>query len=38
MRHSDRLVIADGNFSAESMGRKAIVIRMDGHGSLDKPI
>lgn len=32
MGHSDRLVIADGNFPAESMGRDAIVIRMDGHG------
>ena len=32
MGHSDRLVIADGNFPAESMGRDAIVIRCDGHG------
>lgn len=32
MGHSDRLVIADGNFPAESMGKDAIVIRMDGHG------
>ncbi len=32
MGHSDRLVIADGNFPAETMGRDAIVIRMDGHG------
>ena len=32
MGHSDRLVIADGNFPAESMGKNAIVIRMDGHG------
>lgn len=32
MGHSDRLVIADGNFPAESMGRNAIVIRCDGHG------
>lgn len=31
MGHSDRLVIADGNFPAESMGKDAIVIRMDGH-------
>lgn len=31
MGHSDRLVIADGNFPAESMGKKAIVIRCDGH-------
>ena len=33
MGHSDRLVIADGNFPAESMGKDAIVIRMDGHGT-----
>lgn len=32
MGHSDRLVIADGNFPAETMGKDAIVIRMDGHG------
>ncbi|MBQ9063627.1 MAG: fucose isomerase [Eubacterium sp.] len=32
MGHSDRIVIGDGNFPAESMGRDAIVIRMDGHG------
>ena len=30
--HSDRIVIADGNFPAESMGKDAIVIRCDGHG------
>ena len=32
MGHSDRLVISDGNFPAESMGKNGIVIRMDGHG------
>ena len=32
MGHSDRIVIADGNFPAESMGKNAKVIRMDGHG------
>ncbi len=32
MGHSDRIVISDGNFPAESMGRDAIVIRCDGHG------
>ena len=32
MGHSDRLVISDGNFPSESMGKNAIVIRMDGHG------
>lgn len=32
MGHGDRLVISDGNFPAESMGKNAKVIRMDGHG------
>ena len=32
MGHSDRIVIADGNFPAESIGKNAIVIRADGHG------
>ena len=32
MGHSDRLVISDGNFPAESMGKNSIVIRCDGHG------
>ncbi len=31
MGHGDRLVIADGNFPSESMGKDAVVIRMDGH-------
>ncbi len=35
MGHSDRLIIADGNFPAESMGKDAIVIRMDGHGTCE---
>ena len=35
MGHSDRLVIADGNFPAGSMGKDAIVIRMDGHGACE---
>ena len=35
MGHSDRLVIADGNFPAESMGKDAVVIRMDGHGTTE---
>lgn len=35
MGHSDRLVIADGNFPAESVGKDAIVIRMDGHGTCE---
>lgn len=32
MGHSDRIVISDGNFPAESMGKNAVVIRCDGHG------
>lgn len=32
MGHSDRLVISDGNFPVESMGKNAVVIRCDGHG------
>ena len=32
MGHGDRWVISDGNFPAESMGKNAKVIRMDGHG------
>lgn len=31
MGHSDKIVIADGNFPVESMGKNAKVIRMDGH-------
>ena len=33
MGHSDRIVIGDGNFPAETMGKNAIVIRCDGHDS-----
>lgn len=32
MGHSDRIVIADGNFPAETMGKDAVVVRCDGHG------
>ena len=32
MGHGDRIVIADGNFPAESVGKNSIIIRMDGHG------
>lgn len=35
MGHGDELVIADGNFPAESVGRDAIVIRADGHGTAE---
>lgn len=32
MGHSDRIVLSDGNFPAESMGKNCKVIRCDGHG------
>ncbi len=32
MGHSDTIVIADGNFPAQSIGKNGIVLRMDGHG------
>ncbi len=32
MGHSDRLVISDGNFPAESIGKNCKIVRMDGHG------
>lgn len=35
MGHSDRIVIADGNFPAESIGKDKPVIRMDGHGACE---
>lgn len=35
MGHSDRLVIADGNFPSESVGKNAIIIRMDGHDACE---
>ncbi len=35
MGHGDRIVIADGNFPAESVGKDGIVIRMDGHGTCE---
>ena len=35
MGHSDRLVLADGNFPAESVGKNAKVIRLDGHGTAE---
>lgn len=33
MGHGDELIIADGNFPAESIGKNAVVIRADGHGA-----
>ncbi len=35
MGHGDRIVIGDGNFPAESVGKNAIVVRMDGHGACE---
>ena len=35
MGHGDRIVIADGNFPSESVGKNAIVIRADGHSATD---
>ena len=35
MGHGDTLVIADGNFPAESMGKNAKVIRCDGLGCAE---
>ena len=32
MGHGDYLVLADGNFPSESVGKNAKVIRCDGHG------
>lgn len=32
MGHSDTLVLADGNFPVESIGKNAVIIRCDGHG------
>ncbi len=32
MGHGDELVIADGNFPAERIGKNAHVVRADGHG------
>ena len=31
MGHADRIVISDGNFPAESVGKDSIVVRLDGH-------
>ncbi|WP_010246265.1 RbsD/FucU family protein [Acetivibrio cellulolyticus] len=35
MGHGDCIVLADGNFPAESVGRDSLVIRADGHGVID---
>lgn len=35
MGHGDELVIADGNFPCESIGKNSVVIRADGHGTAE---
>lgn len=35
MGHGDTLVLADGNFPSEALGRNHIVVRADGHGTLE---
>lgn len=32
MGHGDEIVLADGNFPVESIGKEAVVVRADGHG------
>ncbi|MCL2352707.1 MAG: fucose isomerase [Firmicutes bacterium] len=32
MGHGDKIVIADGNFPSESVGKSGAVVRCDGHG------
>jgi len=32
MGHSDKLLIADGNFPTHTVGENAHIVRMDGHG------
>ena len=36
MGHSDQIVLADGNFPSEKMGKECKVIRCDGHSVPDK--
>lgn len=35
MGHGDRILIGDGNFPAEAMGKNAYVVRADGHGAAE---
>lgn len=35
MGHGDKIIIGDGNFPAESVGRNSMVVRMDGHGACE---
>ncbi len=32
MGHGDEIVLADGNFPSQSVGKNAVVVRADGHG------
>lgn len=35
MGHGDELVIADGNFPSQRIGKNAVVVRADGHSAAD---
>ena len=35
MGHGDRIVIADGNFPSEAVGKNCKVVRCDGHGGRE---
>lgn len=35
MGHGDELVIADGNFPSQSIGKNSVVVRADGHGAAE---
>ena len=35
MGHGDTILLADGNYPSESMGKNSIVIRGDGHGACE---
>lgn len=35
MGHGDEIVIGDGNFPAETMGKDNVVVRADGHGACE---
>ena len=35
MGHGDRLVIADGNFPCESVGKECVIVRCDGLGTVE---
>lgn len=35
MGHGDELIIADGNFPSQSIGKNAVVVRADGHSTSD---